>query len=81
MLGEIRAYLKQRETASLSEIATHFNTSPDAVELAVSYWINKGKIRAVAPPCNSSCTGCAGAEQLYQWIEQEKPVQWHRKYS
>ncbi len=79
MLGEIRTYLKQRGTASLSDIATHFNTSPDAAELALGYWINKGKVRTIAPPCDSSCNGCGAAEQLYQWVARETPVQWYRK--
>ncbi|GEM_PF-838850 len=79
MLGELRSYLKQRGTASLSEIAAHFDTTPDAAELALGYWIRKGKVRAVAPPCSESCYGCTERERIYQWIMHERPVQWHRK--
>ena len=80
MLGEIRNYLKQRGPASLTEIATRFDVDTEAARLALDYWINKGKIRTIAPPCDSSpCNGCAGAEHLYQWIEQEKQVQWYQK--
>ncbi len=81
MLGDIRTYLKQRGPASLSEIATRFDVGTEAAKLALDYWINKGKIQTIAPPCDSgSCNGCAGVEQLYQWIGPEKRVQWYQKY-
>ncbi len=68
MLGEIRNYLKRRGGATPGEISAHLGASEQATELALNYWINKGKIRIVTPPCGS-CNGCAGARQLYQWIE------------
>jgi len=82
MLGEIRDYLRQRGTASLREIAIHFDTSPESARLALTYWMNKGKVQAIDPACDSNCSGCqGGTEPLYCWTEQEKPVRWYRRRS
>ncbi len=79
MLGEIRGYLRERGSASLREISLHFDTSTDAAELALTYWMNKGKVQLVTPSCDSDCTGCPGSEALYCWTEPEKPIKWHRR--
>jgi len=75
MLGEIRNYLRRRGTASLREIAIHLDTPPEAAQLALDYWMKKGKVTIVHPACDTGCTGCPGdKEPLYRWVERERPV-------
>ncbi|HFC53416.1 MAG TPA: hypothetical protein ENJ43_03180 [Gammaproteobacteria bacterium] len=68
MLGEVRDYLKRRGSATKGEISSYLGSSEQATELALKYWINKGRIRIITPPCGS-CDGCPGARELYEWLE------------
>ncbi len=78
ILGDIRNYLKQRNTVSLQDIAIHFDLSEESAALAVEYWIKKGKVRAIAAACGASCgSSCGSAGDHYQWIEQA-PIHWYR---
>ncbi len=77
MLGEIRDYLKQRDAASLHEISVHFDISADTAKLALSYWINKGKVEIINSTCDATCNGCSGNDPFYRWKISENPVQWH----
>ena len=58
LLGEIRNYLQQRGSASLSDVATHFDIAPDTARFALDYWQQRGKVRAVNAACGSG--GCGG---------------------
>ena len=87
MLGEIRNYVKQRGTASLSDIALHFDIAPDTVRFAIDYWQRKGKIREqAAASCGSGgCGGCSSnsaPKALYEWVKRDIPMQWvpHRNH-
>lgn len=78
MLGDIRNYLKRRQTASLAEIATHFDISQEAAKLAVDYWVKKGKAKNVAMACGSSCGSCNDGNENYEWVGQAKRIRWFR---
>ncbi|EIJ35698.1 FeoC-like transcriptional regulator [Thiothrix nivea] len=81
LLGEIRDYLKRHGVASLHDVATHFDISPDAARFALSYWQRKGKVREQASACSSG--GCGGkscgdpeAATVYEWVKREIPLRW-----
>lgn len=81
MLGEIRNYVKQHGTASLNDIALHFDIAPDTVRFAIDYWQRKGKIREQATAsCDSGgCGGCSSnsaPKALYEWVKRDIPMQW-----
>ncbi len=67
LLSDIRQYLKQRGTATLDEVAIHFDIATDAAKFALNYWIKKGKINKFGASCNSSCGGCGAGGETYQW--------------
>ncbi|MEZ5534104.1 MAG: FeoC-like transcriptional regulator [Thiolinea sp.] len=79
MLGHIRDYLRQRGSASLSDVAVHFNIAPDTAKFALNYWQKKGKIREQASTCSSggcgdSCSG--GSSPVYEWVRRDIPLRW-----
>ncbi len=75
-LGEIRDYIKQRGDSTLSDVATHFDISPEAARFALDYWVKKGKVKAQAASCGSSCEGCGVSDESYLWVNKETPVHW-----
>ncbi|OOZ37607.1 FeoC-like transcriptional regulator [Solemya velesiana gill symbiont] len=80
ILSDIRQYLLQRGHASLSDIATHFDSNPDAVRGMLETWIRKGKVRKrlANSDCGSSCCQCdAAAVEIYEWIDAQKVASEH----
>lgn len=75
-LGEIRNYIKHRGDSSLVDVAIHFDISKEAAKFAIEYWIKKGKVSIQGAACGSSCGGCGSASESYQWVINEKPIQW-----
>lgn len=75
MLLEVRSYLRDRRQASLTDLALHFRSQPDAMRGMLDHWIAKGKVRSLS--CAPSSCGksggccCAGvsAPVIYEWIE------------
>lgn len=78
LLSDIRNYLQQRGTASLQDVAIHFDIAPDTAQFALNYWQNKGKIRAQAASCGSGgCDGCGNnGSAVYAWVKKEAPIRW-----
>lgn len=82
LLGDIRHYLKQRGSASLDDIALHFDLSHDAAQFAMAYWQRRGKVSEISQgtACGSSgCDGCgshSNAQVLYGWVTRDIPLQW-----
>lgn len=72
ILSDIRDYLKQRGQCTLSDIALHFDTSPEAIRGMLDIWIKKGKVdrRAATASCGTSCQSCdPAATEVYFWVE------------
>ena len=66
MLMKIRAYLEDRGSASLADLANRFGLPPEAVEGMVGHWVRKGRVRrvdlsSICPSCScgGGCSGCA----------------------
>jgi len=71
ILSEISDYLQQRGQATLTDIALHFDTPPDAVRGMLETWVRKGRVRRqlISAACGSSCNRCdPAATEIYQWI-------------
>ena len=72
MLAAVRDYLQQRGQATLSDIALHFDISPEVARQMLEIWVRKGKVqrtRATAS-CGTSCSQCdPAATELYSWGE------------
>ena len=72
MLSEIKRYLMQYRRATLSDLAIHFDTEPEAMRAMLEHWRKKGKVIRVTPEsgCGGECGGgCCdgGAVEIYQW--------------
>lgn len=78
LLAAIRDYLQQRGSASLHEVATHFDIAPDTARFALQYWQNKGKVRELSSTCSSGgCGGksCGGESAArYEWAQRAVPM-------
>ena len=75
ILADIRNYLRQRGQASLSDVALHFDSEPDAVRGMLDIWVRKGKL--IKLDGGSACGGCkqcdAAANEIYQWVTGDAP--------
>jgi len=72
ILSQVRDYLKQRGQCTLSDIALHFDTDPDAVRGMLEVWIRKGKVEkhSATKSCGTSCQSCdPAATEVYSWRE------------
>lgn len=70
MLLAVRDYLKQRETATLVEIARHLQQPVDLVRGLIAHWVQKNKVSRCPPPagCGSRCQTCPPDQaEVYQW--------------
>ena len=67
-LIELRNYLMKHKRLLLSEIAHHFNHSPQATQAMLDYWIHKGKVRSLKETCSKQCC-CHQQLDIYEWIE------------
>ncbi|MDJ0881384.1 MAG: FeoC-like transcriptional regulator [Gammaproteobacteria bacterium] len=69
ILKELKQYVRAHRQVSLTDIANHFDTEPDAVRGMLDFWIKKGKIQQYTNRrCNTSCQ-CADQsnKEIYQW--------------
>lgn len=76
ILSDIRRYLEERGRASLSDIALHLDSDPEAVRGMLDVWMRKGKVRKelMTASCGGSCNKCASATtEIYAWVD-ARPV-------
>lgn len=52
-LSDIRGFLRERQHASIGEIAGHFGTDPSTMEARIDEWIRKGKVEKKAAAENA----------------------------
>jgi hypothetical protein len=74
ILSDIKRYLMQRGQASLTDIALHFDTPPEAIRGMLEQWMRKGKVRRTmaTASCGSSCSKCdLATTEIYEWIGNE----------
>lgn len=57
MLSEITVWLKERGSASVAELALHFEMEPAAMEGMLRTLEHKGRVEKI---CGGKCAGCKG---------------------
>lgn len=68
-LVEVKAYLTARQRAGLSEIANHFDTSPDTIRQVLGHWIVKGRVRQLdSGSCAAGCHCAIRHDEIYEWV-------------
>lgn len=58
ILQDIQAYLRQRSTTSLAELAQHFHVEADALRAMLDRLVAKGRVRKLATKTCSGCHSC-----------------------
>lgn len=72
ILSDIRDYLAEKGESTLTDVALHFDITPDAARGMLEVWVRKGKItrRTISTSCGSSCSQCdPAATEVYVWGE------------
>jgi putative ferrous iron transport protein C len=71
ILSEIKRYLQERKHATLSDLAIHFDTEPEAMRGMLEQWIKKGRVSKfqTRTACKRGCSscGCDAAPEVYSW--------------
>ncbi|MCG8427973.1 MAG: FeoC-like transcriptional regulator [Chromatiales bacterium] len=69
ILSAIKSYLQQRGQATLTDIAIHVDSTPDAVRGMLEMWIAKGKVQRqqMDETCGSCCKCEQAATEIYIW--------------
>ena len=72
ILADLKTYMMENRIASVSELATHFDTDDNTVREMLAIWVRKGKIRQIQDP-NIQCSKCARCHKLsteiYEWVD------------
>jgi hypothetical protein len=70
ILAEISNYIRERERASVADIANRFDTDPEVVRQMLAVLLRKQRIHRVPniTACGSNCRQCDPAStELYAW--------------
>ncbi len=80
--SSIKAYLKRRGMAPMSDLVNRFDGDADAVRGVLEFWKRKGRVREIEPQagCSGGCSGCSrtacGAlgpdASVYAWVDLEE---------
>ncbi|MBK5968775.1 MULTISPECIES: FeoC-like transcriptional regulator [Thiorhodovibrio] len=69
MLTDLRAYVRERPFASLSDIALHLRVTPEVARDLCAVWMRKGQLERI--DCASGCENCQLCQgppaELYRW--------------
>jgi hypothetical protein len=70
ILAELRAYLRERGQATLSDMMVRFDADADALRPMLAVWLRKGVVERlrVSPDCGGNCNRCPPeATEIYRW--------------
>lgn len=70
ILSDIRQYLKLNQRAAVYDLATHFDSDPDAIRAMLEEWERRGQVKKLpqGTACNGGCKQCAPETvELYEW--------------
>ncbi|WP_294536868.1 FeoC-like transcriptional regulator [uncultured Rhodoblastus sp.] len=68
-LIDAKAYLIDRRRATLCDIATHFESTPDAARQVLQHWVAKGRVNLLQGlPCKTGCSCSARPDEVYEWV-------------
>ena len=70
LLSHIKQYLRERQAATLEELALHFDTDQEAMRGMLDHWIRKGHARKqMETVCCKGCSHCETPRiEVYEWI-------------
>jgi putative ferrous iron transport protein C len=74
ILSELRVYLADRKRAPLADMASRFDTDPDALRGMLAVLERKGRVRRLSPGagCSGGCCKCDPASvEVFEWIDGE----------
>ena len=77
ILSELRNYIELHGQATLSDLATRFDSEPSAIQGMLQRWIDKGQIdeQRLTASCGDSCQQCDKNDSLlYVWAGQAKEL-------
>lgn len=74
MLSEIKRYLMKHKSATLGDLAVHFDAEPAAMKGMLEHWMRKGRVLKsdVNTGCGKTCGKCccdASVMELYEWMQ------------
>lgn len=71
ILTDLSEYLKQRQRASVADLAVGLDATPDALRAMLGTLERKGRVRRLdAPGCSKGCCKCDPASlELYEWVK------------
>ena len=71
ILSDIKGYLQERKQATLSDLALHFDSDPEAMRGMLARWMEKGKVIKTVQSngCKKGCSscGCNATAEIYTW--------------
>ena len=71
MLTDLRAYLRERQLASLNDIALHLQVPADVARELCEVWVRKGRVERI--DCGSGCANCQLCQgppaEFYRWCD------------
>ncbi|MBB4199321.1 hypothetical protein CCR94_21425 [Rhodoblastus sphagnicola] len=68
-LTDAKAYLMDKRRATLCDIATHFDSSPDAARHVMQHWVAKGRAKLLrGAPCKAGCACASRPDDVYEWV-------------
>jgi hypothetical protein len=80
ILTEIKQYLIARQAATLSDMAIHFDTTPEAMRDMLQIWVQKGTVKITSTHgengcgrgCGRDCGTCADtATEVCRWRQKK----------
>ena len=70
ILQQLQAYLRDRSTTSLAELADRFQIDADALRGMLDAIVRKGRARKLASKPCGGCHSCAPESlELYEWVD------------
>lgn len=78
ILADVRDYLRTHRTATLGDLALHFDVPHEAMRGMVEQFVAKGRVKPLSfeATCNTACpTACDDtAMTIYQWVGRDAAV-------
>jgi len=77
LLTELKTYLQNNKRVTLTDLAYHFDTPPEAISGMLDHWRRKGKVRLITAGtfCQQGCCQCASANvDIYEWITADSVI-------
>lgn len=76
MLRDLQGYLRDRQRASLDDLARQFRSDPDALRGMLDRLIRKGRVRKLPLKACGGCHSCQPETlEFYEWVADRGDLQ------